>query len=186
MRVRSRFSDPCISGAESRCGSSKDPGMSIHSSTIWEKTVTSRRGAGEEVMIKFTASPAEASHVRMDGWKAGESFCKDLMEGRWFGWSRKAFMFRPWLRWRMNNRTEGGKFYTFVKRSTLLFQVSSGNFVRRKSSAPCELHGEVGRCRRGRGRGWQAAQEPEWQRAWEMPEGDRRIVKWWTELKESP
>ena len=41
MRVCGLLSDPCISGAESRCGSSKDPGMSMHSSTIWEKTVTS-------------------------------------------------------------------------------------------------------------------------------------------------
>ena len=97
-------------------------------------------------MIKFTASLTGASHVGMDGWTAGESFSKDLVEGRWFSRSR-------WQRGRMNNRTEGGKFDSFVKRDTFLFQVCSGDlrheFVVRKSRAPCELHGGGGWSGRG-------------------------------------
>ncbi len=100
-----------------------------------------RRGAGKEVMIEFAARLTEASHVGMDGWKAGESLSKDLVEG-WFSGSRKASMLHPWLHWRMNNRTEGGKFDSFVKRDAFLFQVCGGDlrheFVVRKRHAPCE------------------------------------------------
>ena len=56
-------------------------------------------------MIKFAARLTEASHVGMDGWKAGESFSKDLMKGRWLSGSWKAPELTPWLRRRVNNRT---------------------------------------------------------------------------------
>ena len=41
-----------------------------------------RRCAGEEVVIKFAACLTEASHVGMNGWKAGKGFSKDLMKRR--------------------------------------------------------------------------------------------------------
>ena len=41
MSGSSRVADPWISGADSRRGSSKDFGMSMQSSTILEKMVTS-------------------------------------------------------------------------------------------------------------------------------------------------
>ena len=50
-------------------------------------------------MIEFPAGLTEASHIRMDGGEARESFCKDLMEGRGFGWSRKALVLQLWLSW---------------------------------------------------------------------------------------